>query len=49
MSTKKENSIANHLFDAEVSEDITPYLDDVVDNYDVIPTYAGINDYGRIW
>ena len=46
VSTSRENPNVNHLFYAEVSDDITPYLDDVIDNYDVIPIYEVINDYG---
>ena len=46
VSTKKENHNVNPLFYAEVSDDITPYSDDVIDNYDVIPIYEVINDYG---
>ena len=46
---KKENSNVNHLFYAEVSDDITPYFDDVIDNYDVISIYEVINDYGGMW
>ena len=33
----------------EVSDDITPYLDDVIDNNDVITIYEVIDDYGGMW